>query len=32
VRSLQTRWHDTEPRPTMWTDDFSNLFQVVNWD
>lgn len=32
LRSIQTAWNEVEPRPIRWTDDFSNLFQVIDWD
>ena len=30
VRRLTDEWHH-ELRPIIWTDDFSNLFEVVDW-
>ncbi len=32
LRSIQTTWNEAQPRPIRWTDDFSNLFQVIDWD
>ena len=32
LRSMQTTWNEAQPRPIRWTDDFSNLFQVIDWD
>jgi len=32
MRSLQTRWTTAQPRPIRWTDDFSNLFEVLDWN
>jgi len=31
LRSIQTTWNEDQPRPIRWTDDFSNLFQVIDW-
>ncbi len=30
VRSFQDEWHH-ELKPIIWTDDFSNLFEIVKW-
>ena len=30
VRQRTTNWQ-TPPKPVSWTDDFSNLFEVVDW-
>ena len=32
LRSIQTAWKDVQPLQIRWTDDFSNLFQVIDWD
>jgi len=32
LRSIQTAWNEDQPRPIRWTDNFSNLFQVIDWD
>jgi hypothetical protein len=32
LRSIQTAWNEDQPRPIRWTDDFSNLFQIIDWD
>jgi hypothetical protein len=32
IRSMQSAWDEDQPRPVRWTDDFSNLFQVIDWD
>lgn len=32
VQSMQTRWTTAEPRQIIWTDDFSNLFEVLDWN
>jgi len=31
VRAVQTPWDEDEPRSIRWTDDFSNLFEVIDW-
>lgn len=32
LRSIRTTWNEDQPRPVRWTDDFSNLFQVIDWE
>jgi hypothetical protein len=32
VRAIESSWSEDQPRPIRWTDDFSNLLQVVKWD
>jgi hypothetical protein len=29
---LSTAWEKEEPRPILWSDDYSNLFRVIKWD
>jgi hypothetical protein len=31
-RSIQSSWDREQPRPIRWTDDFSNLLQIIDWD
>ncbi|MBN1909873.1 MAG: fused MFS/spermidine synthase [Pirellulales bacterium] len=31
VRKARDAWPDNAPAPIVWTDDFSNLFQVLRW-
>ncbi len=31
VRDLRVEWIAPEPKPILWTDKFSNLFQVIRW-
>jgi hypothetical protein len=31
LRAIQTSWNEVQPRPIRWTDDFSNLFQIITW-
>ena len=32
MQSIQTEWSSDQPRPVRWTDDFSNLYQVLDWE
>jgi len=32
VRSIQSTWDDPEPDPVRWTDDFSNLLELIDWN
>jgi spermidine synthase len=32
LQTLQSAWDEEDPGPIRWTDDFSNLFQVIDWD
>lgn len=32
MQSIQTRWTTDQPHPIRWTDDFSNLFEVLDWN
>jgi len=32
IQSMQTEWPSAQPRQIRWTDDFSNLFQVLDWE
>jgi len=31
IRSTQSEWNDAVPKPIRWTDDFSNLIEVIVW-
>ena len=31
VASMQTAWPDDRPRRIQWTDDFSNVLQLIEW-
>jgi len=31
LRSIQTEWYEATPKPVRWTDDFSNLLEVIDW-
>jgi spermidine synthase len=31
LRSMQEPWPDSEFKPVRWTDDFSNLFELIDW-
>ena len=31
LRTMKTEWSSPEPAPVRWTDDFSNLFEVLDW-
>jgi spermidine synthase len=32
LRSIQSTWNDPLPKPIRWTDDFSNLLELIDWD
>jgi len=29
---MQADWAETHPNPIRWKDDFSNLFEVIDWN
>jgi hypothetical protein len=31
IRSMQNEWNDPVPKAVRWTDDFSNLLEVIDW-
>ena len=31
IRSIQSEWNDAVPKPIRWTDDFSNLIELIDW-
>ena len=32
AEGVATDWDRDEPRPILWSDDYSNLFKVIKWD